>query len=216
MSDDWRDLPFRVWHDRAGPVGDAERGVIEREVPWDGVDSFKIVVPAETTFKYGPAPRLVARGPAYLVNGIEMKDGEISSRRRHRGGGVDLTLIAPSIKSIALKGAGEIELHDLNENELSLSIAGAADVKATGSVRSVIINIAGMGDVDFSAVAVEVAKVSIGGAGDVEIAPTLEADISIAGAGDVDLLTRPARLTTHIAGAGEVSQPDPPSVAPLR
>ena len=211
MSDGWGDLPFGPgdWRDRGGPLSDADRSVIEREIPWDGTDGFKINLPAETTFSYGATPRLVARGPAYIVNAIEMSGGEISSTRRRGRGDITLTLVAPSIKSLALNGAGEIKLNDLKEEDLSLSIAGAGDVEATGSVRNVKISIAGMGDIDLSDLVVETTKISISGAGDIKIAPTKEADISIAGAGDVDLLTRPAKLTTHIAGAGDISQPDP-------
>ena len=45
------------------------------------------------------------------------------------------------------------------------------------------------------------------GSGDVEAAPTDDADIRISGSGKVNLLTRPARLNAKVSGSGRITQP---------
>ena len=46
----------------------------------------------------------------------------------------------------------------------------------------------------------------ISGSGDARIAPTGETAVSISGSGDVALTDRPSKLTTDIAGSGDVYQ----------
>ena len=48
------------------------------------------------------------------------------------------------------------------------------------------------------------ADVRIGGHGDVDIAPTDVAKISIGGSGDVTLHSNPKDLETHIGGSGQI------------
>jgi hypothetical protein len=196
-----------------------DRTIVERELKWDAADEISINAPAEVTYAYAATPRVTARGPAFAVNRLEMNGGDIEMSRRSRNSGkIVITLAGPAVRKFSVNGAAELTLKNLKQDELELAIAGASEVKADGEVRRVEISIAGASDVDFSNLKVEDAKVSISGFGDVSIAPRESANISIAGAGDVKLLTRPKRLSTHIAGAGNVSQPDEdevPSVAAI-
>lgn len=193
----------------SGGDSDRDRTIIERQLTWNADDHISINVPAEVTYSYAEKPSVTVRGETYVVNRLEMDDGDIKLNRRTRNiDKLEITLAGPAIKKFSLKGAAELTLKALKQDEIEVSIAGAGEVKANGEVRKVEVTIAGAGDVDFSDLKVADARVSISGLGDVRIAPTESADVSIAGAGDVTLLTRPKRLSTHIAGAGNVSQPD--------
>jgi hypothetical protein len=196
-----------------------DRTIIERQLTWSADDEISINAPAEVTYSYSDKPSVTVRGEAYVVNRLEMEDGEIKLNRRTRNvEKLEITLAGPAIKKFSVKGAAQLTLKDLKQDELEVSIAGAGEIKANGDVRKVEVSIAGASEVDFSDLKVADAHVSISGLGDVRIAPSESADVSIAGAGDVKLLTRPKRLSTHIAGAGNVSQPDeeePPAVAPV-
>ena len=89
---------------------------------------------------------------------------------------------------------------------MALSISGSADVTASGRTDALDLDIAGSGDADLRALDAKDAKVDIAGSGDADIAPTGDVQVSIAGSGDVSLATRPAKLTSEIAGSGDVYQ----------
>jgi hypothetical protein len=204
-----RDSDFMShWDDRENRSAQ-DRTIIERELKWDADGEISINAPAEVTYSYSDKPRVTVRGEAYVVNRLEMEDGEVKLNRRARNiKKLEISLSGPAINKFSVNGAAELTLKGLKQDELEVAIAGASEIKADGEVRKVVVSIAGASDVDFSDLKVEDAKVSISGFGDVTIAPRESAEVSIAGAGDVTLLTRPKRLTTHIAGAGNISQPE--------
>lgn len=193
----------------SGSDTNRDRTIIERELTWDADEEISINAPASVTYSYAATPRVTVRGPAFAVNSLEMHDGDIEMSRRVRNAGkIEITLAGPVVRKFSVKGAAQLKLKNLKQDELDVSVAGASEITADGEVRKVEVSIAGASEVDFSDLKVDDARVSISGFGDVRIAPRESAEVSIAGAGDVKLLTRPKRLSTHIAGAGNVSQPD--------
>lgn len=244
LSDGWRNLRNVPWremlHDGDDFSGPRDRTVIDRTLTWSGDDELRISVPAEVTFTDAAETKVEAHGPAWLVNQLEMEDGRIRAGRRIRhydGEKLRLTITAPNVHdfevngaakmtlkdldatdlSVKVNGAGEVTLENVKSLSLSLVVNGAGEVKVSGESDTVKLKINGAGEGDLSALKVRNADVSISGLGEITVAPTEEAEVSIAGAGEVKLLTRPTRLRTHIAGAGNVSQPDEdeaPSAAP--
>jgi hypothetical protein len=97
-------------------------------------------------------------------------------------------------------------MEGLNQPELDLRISGSGSVQAKGSVDRLSLKVSGSGDGRFADLAMKSLDLKISGSGDVEAGPTEEADVSISGSGTLRLLSRPAKLKTHIAGSGRVLQ----------
>ena len=66
--------------------------------------------------------------------------------------------------------------------------------------------LAGSGEADLGDLAMKQLTVNISGSGKVEAAPKDAADVRISGSGDVRLLSHPARLSSHVAGSGRITQ----------
>ena len=108
------------------------------------------------------------------------------------------------MEKFGIAGSGKIELTNLDQHDIKVSIAGSGTIKATGKVEEVRISIAGSGDADLGGVVSEDVTVKIAGSGNADIAPRDEAEIHIAGSGDVNLHTNPRKVETHIAGSGRI------------
>jgi hypothetical protein len=108
------------------------------------------------------------------------------------------------MEKFGIAGSGKIELTNLDQHDIKVSIAGSGTITATGKVEEVRISIAGSGDADLGGVVSEDVTVKIAGSGNADIAPRDEAEIHIAGSGDVNLHTNPRKVEPHIAGSGRI------------
>ena len=105
---------------------------------------------------------------------------------------------------LAIGGSGTIDLDQITARETKANIGGSGTIRAKGTIDELSINIGGSGRADFGAVTSSRADVHIGGHGDVDIAPADVAKIAIGGSGDVTLHSNPKELETHIGGSGQI------------
>ena len=105
---------------------------------------------------------------------------------------------------LTIGGSGDMNLDQITAREAKAEIGGSGTIRAKGAIDNLDIRIGGSGRADFGAVASRDADVRIGGHGDVDIAPTDVAKISIGGSGDVTLHSNPKDLETHIGGSGQI------------
>ena len=179
---------------------------ISRTLDWDGSDHADIAIPGRATYTPGNDGKLHVSGNPVLVPHIRVRDGRIELDCRISGDTRDLAITLPGreFKKFAIAGSADLELHNLSQDMLKVSIAGSGDIKGNGKVDHVQIHIAGSGDTDLGHVAMQTLEVKIAGSGDADGAPSEEADVSIAGSGDVTLHSNPKRLDQHVAGSGSV------------
>ena len=97
-------------------------------------------------------------------------------------------------------------MENVNQPDLTFKISGSGTVRAQGTVDHATINVAGSGDARLADLAMKELTAKISGSGKIEAAPKDAADIHISGSGDVRLLSRPARLSSHVAGSGRITQ----------
>ena len=97
-------------------------------------------------------------------------------------------------------------MENLQQPELAFRIAGSGAVRAQGVVDRLSITISGSGDAQLGDVATKELSVRISGSGVVTASPKDEADVTISGSGNLKLLSKPARLSSHISGSGRVIQ----------
>ncbi|MFI5001360.1 MAG: GIN domain-containing protein, partial [Reyranellales bacterium] len=179
----------------------------ERRLKWDGGDTVDIALPATVHYRSGEGDEVIVRGAPDVVANVEIYGGRIRlDCHGSRARSVDITLPGRAFRRVSLSGSGKVRMENISQPELALKIAGSGAFSAQGSVDRVTVSIAGSGDASLAELAVKQLTVKIAGSGNVEAAPKDVADISLSGSGNVRLLTRPARLRSHVAGSGRISQ----------
>lgn len=199
-------LDFSMFDDRphCEPVANASA---TRALDWDGSDHIGLAVPAHASYSPGGDNKVHASGDPQLLAHLRIRNGniELDCNGWHHGHG-DLNLVLPGreFSKFSIAGSGDIALSNLDQNQLSLTIAGSGSIKAGGQVTHAQVKIAGSGDVDLTKVALKILDVKIAGSGNTDAAPTDAADIKIAGSGDVILHSSPKSLDQHVAGSGRI------------
>lgn len=208
-------------HVRIGRDGltaeDGERS--ERQMAWTGSDALQIDLPAEVTFTQGAAgagATIKISGPKRLVDRVVVSDGQIRLKDDDASdAGFHITrddapltveITAPAVRRFTLNGSGDLKLRAYDQPDLALEINGSGDVRAEGKAGRLDLRLAGSGEADLGDLDTGDAKVTLAGSGTARVAPHGAAEVEIAGSGDVDLTTKPTRLTTSLAGSGEVHE----------
>ncbi|MFN3584988.1 GIN domain-containing protein [Phenylobacterium sp.] len=181
-----------------------------RTLSWNGGPTLKVRVPAEIRYVQADGPgSVVVTGPAGAVERVSLRDGELRLRRHHwMNRRLTVVVTAPGVHRFDLAGATRLRLENYRQAELTLYLAGAADVRASGQTDKLDLKISGAGNADLGELKVRDANVDISGAGHARIAPTGRADLEISGMGNITLLTKPAELETDISGAGAILRED--------
>ena len=100
-------------------------------------------------------------------------------------------------------GSGNLDVAALRVDDARFSVAGSGNVHASGTVRSLKVEIAGSGDVDATRLRAQSASVEVAGSGSVRAVVDGPAQVDMMGSGDVDLGPN-ARCTTSKMGSGSV------------
>ncbi len=105
-----------------------------------------------------------------------------------RGSGeVRCRCLARPVLAVSIAGTGDIRVDRMDVNVLGVSIAGSGDFAAAGQADEQGYSIAGNGDVNASDLVGQTVKVRIAGSGDARVHAEQMLVVSIAGSGDVDL-----------------------------
>jgi hypothetical protein len=192
----------------AQSCGDGKGGDIERHLPWRG-NSIDIALPGTVHFRAGEGSDIVVRGAPDTIANVEVRGGHLmlGCRWSPSARNIEVTLPGQTIRHLGISGSGKLDMDKVSQRELTLSISGSGSLRAQGTVDHLKVRVAGSGDAQLGGLIAKRLNVEISGSGNVEAAPQDEANIRIAGSGNVRLLTRPARLQTHISGSGRISQP---------
>jgi len=186
--------------------GDAKQR--ERRLAWEGDDTVEISLPATVRYRGGEGSDVIVRGSPDVIAHVEVHRGRITLDC-HRFGGfrdIEITLPGRTFRRIGLSGSTKLTMENVNQPDLAFKISGSGTVRAQGTVDHATINVAGSGDARLADLAMKELTAKISGSGKVEAAPKDAADIHISGSGDVRLLSHPARLSSHVAGSGRITQ----------
>lgn len=121
-----------------------------------------------------------------------------------------VTVQGPSFKALGVAGSGWMEARLSNQPSLILMMAGSGDLTVKGvTTHQIDVNVAGSGDVRVEGAAQNL-SVSVAGSGDAWL-EQLEAEdvrVSVAGSGDARVNAR-QRLQVSVAGSGDVRYTGP-------
>lgn len=177
-----------------------------RTLDFDPATPLTIEAPVELTFTRGDAPALTVEGPTKLIGAMRWEGGRLFLDKQAPAsrGSLSVRITAPQLPSLNIKGPGQIELRDLRQPTLALTIAGAANVEGKGKVDNLAIDASGAGNLDLENLEAGDAKVNIAGLGNVDLSVTGKLDAAIAGAGSVTLHRKPQVIDTRITGIGSI------------
>lgn len=178
-----------------------------RTIAWDGSDDVTIEVPANIHYTPGSGEMIEVKGNPVVLAHMRVRDGRIDldcSLHHWHGERADITLPGRTFRAFNVAGLADMDLHEIDQDSLKISIAGKADVTASGKVNTLKLEIAGKGDARLKDLIAQKVDVDIAGRGDVETSPIEDADISIAGSGDVSLYTEPKHISSSILGSGNI------------
>jgi hypothetical protein len=181
-----------------------------RSMAWTGGDSVAIAVPAEIHYQRGVGDQVVISGDSSLLPHIRIQDSTIKLDCRWHDDNNDITVTLPGrlFKGFKIAGAGKLNLDNIDQPDLKISIAGAGEVNANGKAGNLDLEMAGAGEARLGALAADSIKVRMAGANNAVISPKDDLNVQIAGIGDVKLLTEPAKIQSDIAGAGHIIHPN--------
>jgi hypothetical protein len=207
FKDGFDGMDFSMFGDRPRCEKTGAATATSRTLEWDGGDEVSLNVPGRARYSPNGDRQMHISGDPDIVARVRVRNGHIELDCRSWSWGdraLEITLPGKRFDKFGIAGSGKLELNDLDQRDIRVSIAGSGSIKARGKVDEVRINIAGSGDADLGEVASEDARVKIAGSGNADIAPRDEAEIHIAGSGDVNLHTNPRKVESHIMGSGRI------------
>ncbi len=177
------------------------------EWDWDGSDGLGIsLVGAKVRYVPTLPARIVITGPDEALQRVRVGQGQIRWCDNCQAiKGLEVIVSGVTLHKVALAGADiDIQLGRLDQDRLSLSLAGTGEIGAGGRIDRLDASIAGAGDIQMADATVKRANIHIAGSGDVTVNPRDEANVSVAGSGKVRMTAMPARLNQSITGSGGV------------
>jgi len=197
---DWIDGDYRSW---AGPLrtcawakktDSGERRTVDLE--WLGSDTIKIKIPARVHFQPGPKPQASVSGDADLVSHVRLRDGALEWDTVEWDSLVDcfpaddlvVRLSGPAVTAWTLNGSGELDLSDVKQDALRITMRGSGAVTASGEVHEASLDAAGSGHADLGRLVSQKTTANMHGSGDLKLA---------------DIKQDALRITMH--GSGVVS-----------
>ena len=184
------------------------------EWAWDGGDRAEIAVPATVHYQAGGTPRVIVRGPADLLDRVRYQNGALKMKDRlfgnteNHGETLDVTLTGMKLEKVELAGRVDMDMGEIHQDQLQLSIAGRGRFNVSGSADNLTLHVAGSGDYELDKLAARTMQVGIAGSGHVDSASPQSARISIVGSGEVHFVTMPKDISTNIIGSGRISDAD--------
>jgi hypothetical protein len=119
-----------------------------------------------------------------------------------------VTITTPSLESFMLKGAGDVDIKGIEGNDFSLSLFGAGDLRASGTVRNLNATLKGAGDMNLFGLRAENAVAELSGAGDVSVYATKYLKARVSGVGDLRYKGHPEKVEKSSSGVGDIHEAD--------
>jgi hypothetical protein len=213
---DWVDGDYRSWAATtrscvvmpwAKKAGPAEPRTLDLE--WGGSDAVKVNIPARVRYRPGAKAQASVSGDAELVGHVGMRDGTLGWDTLDDcvpAGDLVVQLTGPPVTAWTLNGSAELDLSDIKQDQLRVTLHGSGKVTASGEVHELSLDAAGSGRADLGRLVTQQANARIRGSGEVDLAPREDADISISGSGIARLHGAVARIHSHVSGSGQIKQ----------
>jgi len=155
----------------AKKVGAGEPRSVDLE--WGGSDAVKVNIPARVHYQPGPKAQASVSGDAELVGHVRMRDGTLESDTLDAcfpAGALVVQLTGPAVSAWTLNGSAELELSDIKQDVLRLTLHGGGKVTASGEVHDLSLDAAGSGRAEFGRLVTQQTSAQIRGSEEVVFA----------------------------------------------
>lgn len=139
---------------------------------------------------------------------VEVIDGSLKISTKHNFTTKDspnITVTVAALNAVAVTGAGDMHVTKLDNETLTASATGAADLHLSGKTNMLALAVTGAADVNAFELSARDASVSLTGASDANISVHGSLNVSIVGNGDVRY-KGDAKVTKMIIGNGDVKK----------
>jgi len=179
---DWVDSDYRSWAATtrscvvmpwAKKAGPGEPRTIDLE--WSGSDAVKVNIPARVHYQPGPKAQASVSGDAELVGHVRMRDGSLewdTTDDCFPAGDLVVQLTGPAVTAWTLNGSGELQLSDIKQDQLRITLHGSGKATASGEVHELSLDAAGSGRADLGRLVTQRTDAQIRGSGEVVFADT--------------------------------------------
>jgi hypothetical protein len=134
---------------------------------------------------------------------ITMKDHTF-----HNPPDMKVTVNVPSLTKYALSGAGGATLSHVTGDSFAIECSGAGTVKADGNVRSLELDVSGVGSIDAQRLVAQSAEANVSGVGSLKVYASDSLVAILSGVGSLTYFGHPRNVTRHSSGIGSVSAGD--------
>jgi Putative auto-transporter adhesin, head GIN domain len=118
---------------------------------------------------------------------------------------IKVYITMPALEAVSHDGMGDVDIHGIDSEMLTLSLDGMGDITASGTCGHGDFSINGMGDLSAMKLKCKTVKVEMNGMGDAEVYASELADVTADGMGDVDVYGKPASTKLSKDGMGSVN-----------
>jgi hypothetical protein len=136
----------------------------------------------------------------------EVRNGQlvIDNQQSYRSSrGLSVSITVPELQQLAVHGAGDISIVNLDSDQFDVDLNGSSDVTALGSARKLTVTINGSGTVHLEDVVANEATATIRGSGDIRLHALEELSANILGSGDIRYRGTP-QVSKSIQGSGSI------------
>lgn len=182
---------------RTGPAGDVhlaakDEEALDRLHVW--VNDSTLTVDTDSIAVNIPGLLTANVKGSVIVNGQTVAGGT--------RGYVGLTL--PELDELVVEGSGEVEILDVAQQEIRLSVRGAGNVRVSGKVDRLVATISGAGNVQAERLVCHEAQLDVRGAGNVCAHVTTSVLATVRGVGEITVAGNPPQVESRVSGLGRV------------
>ena len=171
--------------------------------------------PVSVHIEVGKAQSVTVSGGDELVGDLltEVVGNELKLHMRHdttrfnsNHDSLRVTITVPQLTAFTMAGAGETVITHMSGDSLDVRLGGAGSFKADGSVRTLTLNVGGVGSIDTRELHADTATVNVGGVGSVKVWAATRLDASVGGVGSLTYYGDPKTVNTSGGGLGSISR----------
>lgn len=170
-------------------------------VEFHGAGSIEITIGTPQSFEITCDDNLLALIETTVTDGKLV----VKPMKEMRDFDLEIRVTVADLSSLAVDGAGGVDIKGIDNERLDITIDGAAGVIVTGKTERFDIAVDGAGGVEADGLEARSAKVQLSGAGGAEVHAIETLDVSITGIGSVVYSGNP-KVTKSVAGLGTVKK----------
>ncbi len=117
-----------------------------------------------------------------------------------------LEITVDDLKELNCSGANSINVKNINNDEFTVNLSGAGNIKLSGVTHILNAEISGAGNFYARDLKAEVVFVSVSGAGNAEVYSSNYLNASVSGVGSIDYYGNPQETKTNVTGVGSIKR----------